>query len=139
MNDSQALLAEHLVRPWALALIEVAVFEQATDSDKKAHLLVPHIRGTVVPVQRQVVTIDIQGDRTKIEVGPSTPASTGWNEERFFAKAASVDQALQQFAEDLRRAGHVFPSACGTDLGSCAAISTELLSTRISGLTIRRG
>jgi len=102
---SEALLARHLLRAWDLALVEVAVFEQQTDSGQKTHLLVPHIRGTIVPVHRQVVTIDIKGDRTRVEVTPTTPVATGekWDEERFFAKAQGVRAPLRTFAEELRR------------------------------------
>lgn len=101
---SQDLLGQHSLCPWALALVEVAVFEQnGTSSGEKAHLLVPHIRGTVVPVERQVVKIRIKGDPTKIHVTASAPVETGWSEERFFAKAKTIDQRLRQFAEELRK------------------------------------
>jgi hypothetical protein len=102
---SEAALGKHSLRAWALALVEVAVFEQQTDSGQKAYLLVPHIRGTIVPVHRQVVTIQIQGDKTRVDVTPATPAATGekWDEERIFAKAEKLAEPLRQFANDLRR------------------------------------
>jgi hypothetical protein len=56
-------------------------------------------------VQRQVVTIQIQGDKTRVDVTPATPAATGekWDEERFFSKAEGVPEPLRQFLNDLRR------------------------------------
>ncbi len=78
---SEALLGKHLLRAWDLALVEVAVFEHQTDSGQKAHLLVPHIRGTIIPVRRQVVKIEIQGDRTRVDVSPLTPAASALTEE----------------------------------------------------------
>jgi hypothetical protein len=100
---SEAALGKHLLRAWDLALVEVAVFEHQSESGEKSHLLVPHIRGTIVPERRQVVTIKLQGDRTSLEVSPATPVETGWDEERFFAKARGVYPPLQHFAEELRR------------------------------------
>jgi hypothetical protein len=102
---SEAALGKHSLRAWALALVEVAVFEQQTDSGQKAYLLVPHIRGTIVPEHRQVVTIQIQGDKTRVDVTPATPAATGekWDEKRFLAKAEGVAEPLRQFVNDLRR------------------------------------
>lgn len=99
---SEAALGKHMLRPWALALVEVAVFEHQSESGEKSHLLVPHIRGTIVPERRQVVTIKFQGDRTSLEVSPATPVGTGWDEDGFFARAQSVDEPLRQFVEELR-------------------------------------
>jgi hypothetical protein len=111
---SEALLGKHLLRAWDLALVEVAVFEPRAESGQKAHLLVPHIRGTIVPVRRQVVTIDIQGDRTRIDVTPATPAAIGegWDEEKFFkeVQTSRVTSPLRQFAEELRRLPDEYPN-----------------------------
>jgi hypothetical protein len=109
---SEALLGKHLLRAWNLALVEVAVFEQVTDSGTKSHLLVPHIRGTIVPIRRQVVTIEIRGDKTRVEVSPATPAATeeGWNEDKYFAKVQGVAAPLRQFSEDLRRFPNEYPN-----------------------------
>jgi hypothetical protein len=111
---SEALLGKHLLRAWDLALVEVAVFEPTADSGQKPHLLVPHIRGTIVPVRRQVVKIDIQGDRTRVEVTPATPAAIGegWDEEKFFneVQTSRVTSPLRQFAEELRRLPDEYPN-----------------------------
>ena len=103
---SEALLGKHLLRPWHLALVEVAVFEHQIDSGLKSHLLVPHLQGAIVPVRRQVVTIDIHGDRTRIDVSPATPAAVGegWDEEKFFreVETSKVSDPVRQFARGLR-------------------------------------
>jgi hypothetical protein len=113
--------------PWALALVEVAVFEQNSTSGEKLHLLVPHIRGTVVPVQRQVVKIEIKGDPTKIDVTASAPVETGWSEERFFAKAKAIDQTLRHFAEELRELCDEYRDELSLSFGRGVTPSVTLL------------
>jgi hypothetical protein len=99
---SEALLGKHMLRAWELALVEIAVFEHEAEGAQKSHLLVPHVRGTIVPVRRQVVTIRREGDRTRVEVTQSTTAAAGWDEESFFAKVKGLSASLHQFAEGLR-------------------------------------
>jgi hypothetical protein len=111
---SEALLGKHLLRAWDLALVEIAVFEPLAESGQKAHLLVPHIRGTIVPVSRQIVTIDIKGDRTRIEATPGTPAAIGegWDEGKFFKEVqpSTAPSPLRKFAEELRRLPQEYPN-----------------------------
>jgi hypothetical protein len=111
---SEALLGKHLLRAWDLALVEVAVFEPRAESEHKAYLLVPHIRGAIVPVRRQVVTIDVQGDRTRVDVTSATPAALGegWDEEKFFkaVQALRVSPLLRHFAEQLRGLRDEYPN-----------------------------
>lgn len=110
---SDALLGKHLLRAWDLALVEVAVFEHKAASGQKTHLLVPHIQGSIIPVRRQVVKISIQGDRTRIEVTPATPAAVaGWDEEKFFkeVETSRVSAPVRQFAEELRLMPNEYPS-----------------------------
>jgi hypothetical protein len=75
---------------------------------------VPHIRGTIVPVRRQVVKIAIEGDRTRIEVTPATPATigAGWDEEKFFKEVESLSATspIRVFADELRHLPKEYPN-----------------------------
>jgi hypothetical protein len=122
---SQDVLGKHLLRPWALALVEIAIFKQENNSGETVHLLVPHIRGTVIPVQREVVKIEIKGDPTKVDV-TAAPVSTGWSEDAFFAKAKGGDLTVRQFAEELRRLNKEHPDEVSLAFGRGATPSMTL-------------
>jgi hypothetical protein len=100
----KSLLGRHLVNSWDLALVEVAVFRKQSEAGSHSCLLVPHLRGAIIPEQRQVVRIVIEGDRTRVDVEPMAPVAVGpprqkQTEEAFFA-GLPVD--VRAFADGLR-------------------------------------
>ncbi|MBV9656724.1 MAG: hypothetical protein JO295_01315 [Verrucomicrobia bacterium] len=107
----QSLLGRHLVRGWELALVEVAVFRAVPDDGSRQGLLVPHLRGAIIPERRQVVRIKVEGDRTRVDVETAAPVATDappkLTEEEFFAKLP-VDQ--RDFADELRVLRANYPS-----------------------------
>ena len=106
----QSLLGRHLVRGWELALVEVAVFRAVPDDGSRKGLLVPHLRGAIIPERRQVVRIKVEGDRTRVDVETAAPVATEapppkLTEEEFFARLPAEHRV---FADGLRalRAKH---------------------------------
>lgn len=101
---SRVLLGGHLVHPWDLALVDIAVFQREAENGKKEHLLVPHLRGVLVAEQRQVVHVKIEGDRTRLTVEQIAPSAgrSKWNEEQFFKAAESAQATLRDFARELQ-------------------------------------
>jgi hypothetical protein len=108
---SKSLLGNHLVNCWELALVELAVFETTSDAEKKDYLLVPHLRGAVIPDRRQVVRVVVEGDRTKVEVeripngGVDHHPRQKCDEERFFAEleTAVTPAPYRKFGTEIRR------------------------------------
>ena len=108
----KSLLGRHLVNTWDLALVEVAVFRHRMSAGSPGCLLVPHLRGAIIPEQRQVVRIVIEGDRTRVDVESTAPVAVGaprqkQNEEEFFA---GVPAELKAFAEGLRGLRERYPT-----------------------------
>jgi len=107
---SKSLLGRHLIRGWDLALVEVAVFGHIGRASSTECILVPHLRGAVIPERRQVVRVVVEGDRTRIEVDPAapvalTPARQKWTEARAYAEFEREDTPawLRDCADALRR------------------------------------
>jgi hypothetical protein len=112
---SNAVLGKHVGNGWDLALVELSIFEQETDSGHKEFLLVPHLVGGIAVEQRQVLLVRIEDNRTQIEVqepkGGSVVVNRGnkWDEERFFAAAERATAPLLDFARQLRRLRDIYP------------------------------
>ena len=104
---SSELLGTHVIHGWDLAMVEVSVFEQETDSDEKEYILVPHLGSAIKVDQRQVVKVIIEEKRMRVEVEQRSEAVTvsrpKWDEERFFAEAERAKVPLPHFASELRR------------------------------------
>jgi hypothetical protein len=108
----KSLLGRHLVNTWDLALVEVALFRDRTAAVSRGCLLVPHLRGAIIPEQRQVVRIVIEGDRTRVDVEPTAPVAVDaprhkQSEDDFFA---GVPAELKAFAEGLRGLRERYPT-----------------------------
>jgi hypothetical protein len=124
---SEALLGRHLVRPWDLALVEVAVFQRQTESGQPEHLLVPHLRGVLVADRRQVVSVEVKGDRTRLTVETIAPVAISrakWTEEEFFAHARehkvseSTIQAMEKLLDGFKDLSADIVWGAGTEWGS---------------------
>jgi len=106
---SNAVLGKNVGNGWDLALVELSIFEQQTDSGPKQFLLVPHLVGGIAVEQRQVLLVRIEENRTQVEVqepkGGSVVVNRAnkWDEERFFAAAERAATHLCDFARHLRR------------------------------------
>jgi len=106
---STAVLGKHVGNGWDLALVELSIFEQETDSGPKQFVLVPHLVGGIAVEQRQVLLVRIEDNRTQVEVqepkGGSVVVNRAnkWDEERFFAAAERAAAPLRDFAGQLRR------------------------------------
>jgi hypothetical protein len=91
---SRGVLGDHLVHPWDLALVEIALFQRGTGAARE-RLLVPSLVGVVEHQTRQVVrvSVDEETGRTnvtvQIERSPENGARHRWNREEFM-------QALEQ-------------------------------------------
>jgi hypothetical protein len=106
---SNAVLGKNVGNGWDLALVELSIFEQQTDSGPKQFLLVPHLVGGIAVEQRQVLLVRIEENRTQVEVqepkGGSVVVNRAnkWDEERFFAAVERAATHLRDFARQLRR------------------------------------
>jgi hypothetical protein len=113
----RALLGDHLVNEWELALVEVAVFERVEGVDGPKHVLVPHLRGAIQPELRQIVRVTVdRGEKDSVTVERVAPEPAGgarekWTEERFFAELerGSLGEHYRKFANGLRRLRTEFP------------------------------
>jgi hypothetical protein len=102
---SHALLSRHLVHPWELALVEVAVFERETESGKE-YLLVPHLPGLLVADRRQVITVEPKGIALQVTAASAVPAAVSrtpkWNEQQFFVAVEHGADELRDFTGKLQ-------------------------------------
>lgn len=71
----KSLLGRHLVNGWDLAMVEVAIFRRTAEAGSAPCLLVPHLRGAIIPEQRQVVRIVVEGDRPRVAVEATSPVA----------------------------------------------------------------
>jgi len=111
VNLGKAIVGDHMVNEWDLALVDVSAYER-TAGEGPSHLIVPQVRGMVITETRNVVRIAVSADgrspQVKAEQVP--PAPTGsprqrWSEERFFAElaaASSVDARFKDLANRVR-------------------------------------
>jgi hypothetical protein len=107
----RALLGDHLVNEWELALVEVAVFERVGSAEGPKHLLIPHLRGGIETELRQIVKVEVaQGDKNRVVVERAAPGESGgsvrekWTEDRFFAAldGGSLHPAYKAFGHGVR-------------------------------------
>jgi hypothetical protein len=92
----------HLTQRWTLALVEMAIYENTAEEAGPRTLIVPHIRGAVVPEVHQVVHVVVEGEtpRAKVivdAVPPDVDPDEGWTEDRFFIAlhASGLDRQLR--------------------------------------------
>lgn len=105
---SRALLSEHVINQWDLALIDLALYRPVDSSDR--HVVVPHLRSLVQSELRQVVRVIVEGERpsARIEVERVRPekgasARQKWDESRFFRYLDDGAPAeIRQLASQLR-------------------------------------
>ena len=74
---SEVVLGKHLVRPWDLVLVDVAVFQSGAGSAELKYLLVPHLRGMLKADRRQVVTVKVERENTRLTVENIAPVAIG--------------------------------------------------------------
>ena len=107
----RTLLGRHLVHGWDLAMVEVSVYRPlpvAPAGPVGRCLLVPHIRGAIVPEGRQVVRIKVDGDRNRVTVDHAAPVTDVadvdpryvWDQARF---EANVRANNPHMADAVRR------------------------------------
>jgi hypothetical protein len=116
---SRALLSDHLVKQWDLALIDVALYRPLRDAPG-GHVIVPHLRNLVASEPRQVVRVIVEGEtpsaRVEIEritVDEVTPARQKWDEKRFFENlgAEKAPAQVRELASKLRELARRFPES----------------------------
>ena len=126
---SQALLGKHLARAWDLALVEVAFFKKKGNKYDD-YLLVPHLRGVVIAEPRQVVRVVVDGDQTRVSVGPHTPVRLPgrhkWTEEEFLNAIKVKPDHLRNFYQRLRELREQYPEALQFDYGTAEEGSVVL-------------
>lgn len=93
---SEALLGDHLVNPWDLALVDLALYVNEKESDTQEYLIVPTLRKAVISEPRHIVRVVIEGKEPKARVSierPPAEATGGgrrpserqfWDANRFF-------------------------------------------------------
>jgi hypothetical protein len=101
----RAVLGDHMLNPWELAMVDVAVYRR-TAGDGPLHLLVPAWRSTIVTETRNVIKVDVPATggppRVKIErLAPRTDGRTVWTRERFLAElqAERLEPSFKCLAE----------------------------------------
>jgi hypothetical protein len=103
----RALLGDHMVNEWDLAMVEVAVFKGADTSKPPKYLLVPHLRGVLERELRQVVKVEVEQGEVNVNIVRATePGANGrekWTRERFFAEldAGKLPPAYKMFGHAL--------------------------------------
>ncbi|MDI6773111.1 MAG: hypothetical protein QME77_11095 [bacterium] len=103
---SKALLAEHLVNPWDLAMIDLSLYQTQNDEKDPKYLLVPALRQAYEAEKRHVVTISVTGEplRTVIRVEsrppepPDGPRQT-WQRQDFEEHLAAGTHLAPAFKE----------------------------------------
>jgi hypothetical protein len=118
---SEVFLGKHLVRPWDLVLVDVAVFQSGAESGEPKHLLVPHLRGMLVADRRQVVTVKVERENTRLTVENIAPVAIGrtpkWTEVQFFAAVAHAPSQLADFTTKIQQLCREYPEL-GFDFGA---------------------
>jgi hypothetical protein len=139
---SEVLLGEHLVRPWDLVLVDVAVFQSVAESAELKHLLVPHLRGMLKADRRQVVTVKVERENTRLTVENIAPAAIGrtpkWTEAQFIAAVAHAPSQLADFTTKIQQLCREYPEL-GFDFGASKEGSQLLRKNGASVLTFSLG
>ena len=107
---SRSLLADHLVKQWDLALIDLAFYRPVNDSSDH-YLIIPHVRNLIESEPRQVVRVIVEGEtpsaRVEIErinIEDPRPARQKWDEKRFFSnlEGGEAPRPVKELAQKLR-------------------------------------
>ena len=113
----RALLGDHVVNEWVLAMVEVAVFERI-GTPVPEYILVPHLRGGIETELRQIIKVEVAlGDKNSVSVRSPTPDEVEasvrekWTEDRFLSAlaASSLPPVYKTFGKDLRALRDEFP------------------------------
>ena len=114
---SRALLGEHLTMSWELAHVELSIYERQSAGEPR-YLMVPHLRGVLVPEERQVVRVVVEGsEKAKVIMERTTSGGGGdtrrkWSETQFVEELERVplDRSLKEFGAALLRLPQEFPT-----------------------------
>lgn len=87
---SRSLLADHLVKHWDLALVDLALYRPRQGAPGK-HIVISNVRNVIETEPRQVVRVIVQGEspsaRVEVEsvgIDQETSGRQQWDEKRFF-------------------------------------------------------
>ena len=109
---SQAIMGDHMLNQWELALVDLTLYER-TSGDGPACIIVPNLRGMLLTETRNVVRVDVgaDGERLKVKIERVPPAPVGsssrqrWTEDRFFTelnKAPTLATSFKALATRIR-------------------------------------
>jgi hypothetical protein len=116
---SRSLLADHLVKHWDLALVDLAVYRPPHGAPGQ-YFIVPNVRNLVESEPRQVVRVVVQGEnpRARVEVervgnDEATSGRQKWDETRFFENlgAGTAPRPVRDLATKLRELASRFPDS----------------------------
>jgi hypothetical protein len=116
---SRNLLADHLVKHWDLALVDLALYRPCDGAPGK-YVIVSNVRNLVESEPRQVVRVVVQGEspsaRVEVERVGVDEAASGhqkWDEKRFFENLESggAAQPVRDLAIKLRELASRFPES----------------------------
>ena len=114
---SRALLGEHLTMSWELAHVELSIYERQSAGEPR-YLMVPHLRGVLVPEERHVVRVVVEGgEKAKVIMERTTSGDGGrtrqkWSEEQFAEELerAPLEKPFRAFGGELLQLPQEFPS-----------------------------
>jgi len=112
---SRALLGEHLTMSWELVQVEMSIYERKI-AEGPLHLMVPHLRGILVPEERQVVRVVIdEGQKPRVIVERVKSEGGGyarqrWSEEQFVEGLghATLERTFKEFGSELLKLAKEF-------------------------------
>lgn len=116
---SRNLLADHLVKHWDLALVDLALYRPRHGAPGK-YVIVSNVRNLVESEPRQVVRVVVQGEnpsaRVEVErvVGDEVePGRQKWDEKRFFEnlEGGEAPQQVRDLATNVRELASRFPES----------------------------
>lgn len=123
---SGRLLADHLLKQWDLALVDVALYRDNSGGSKRC-VIVPHLRNLVTSEPRQVVRVVVEGETpsARVEVerivsDETTSARQKWDEKRFFEnlEAGRAPTAVRLLASQVRDLVARFPDSLSLAYGT---------------------
>lgn len=115
-----ALLSDHTVNPWDLAMVELALFE-TPDKTSNGYLLVPSLRRALIAESRHIVRVIVgEGERPTVRIeraapptSPDGPTRRAWTKEEFLERLAAnpdLSAEYKRFANQLVSILEQFPS-----------------------------
>ena len=116
---SRTLLADHLVKQWDLALVDLSVYRPRQGVQAEC-FIVPNLRNSVESETRQVVRVIVQGEnpsaRVEVERIATDEVTSGrqkWDGNRFFEnlRTGVAPQAVRDLAIELRELASRFPES----------------------------